>query len=82
MAALEPIQQLHFLGDWLFKNLSRNPQMFPSCLRKGRHCRVPGSPAGLRGRPAGIKSSGRGRILTGGEIPQEHSSASFQTENI
>lgn len=29
MADLEPIQQLYFLGDWLFKNLSRNPQMFP-----------------------------------------------------
>lgn len=57
---------------WLtLKNLRRNPQMFPLCLRKGRHCWDPGSPAWLYVCHAGIKSSGRSRILTGGEIPQE-----------
>lgn len=57
---------------WLtLKNLRRNPQMFPLCLRKGRHCWDPGSPAWLYVCHAGIKSSGRSRTLTGGEIPQE-----------
>lgn len=57
---------------WLtLKNLCRNPPTCPLCLRKGMHCWDPGSPARLYVCHAGIKSSGRSRILTGGEIPQE-----------